>query len=267
MASPSQQIAAVFAACKAEGRPAFVPYLTAGFPSKAQTVPLLLAMEQAGADILELGVPFSDPMADGPTIQYSNTVALEQGVTYADCLQMVREAREQGLKAPVVLMGYINPLIKYGEERAVVDAKAAGANAFIVVDLPLEEEPLFFKACRTHGMSFVPLMAPTSLDGRLTMLARAADSFVYCVSVLGVTGQRSQMAADLPEFLARVRAHCNLPLAVGFGISTREHFVHVAGMADAVVIGSAVIKTVRDAEKGKEAEAVAAYIRGVTGRA
>lgn len=264
--TPAAAILAAFAKAKAEGRPAFIPYVTAGYPRRDATVPVMLAMERAGADVIELGVPFSDPIADGPTIQYSNTIALGLGVSFTDCLGFVREARSRGLRAPVVLMGYVNPLLSYGEERAVADAAEAGVNAFIVVDLPREENPGFHAACRRHGVSVVPLVAPTSLDKRIAELTGTADSFVYCVSVTGVTGQRSSVAADLPTFLGRIRAVTKQPLAVGFGISTHEHYKTVGAVADAVVIGSAVIKAIRDSDEGDEAEAVFRYIRGVTGR-
>lgn len=201
------------------------------------TVPLLLAAEKGGADIIEvcnalavqcawltclcrqIGMPFSDPLADGPTIQDANTIALKNGITYRDVLDFVATARKQGLKAPVVLMGYVNPLIQYGEEKAVVDAKEAGVNGFIVVDLPLEEQPFFFKACRTHHLSFVPLIAPTTRNDRLPALVAAADSYIYCVSLTGITGARTSVSKQLPDFLKRVRSFTNLPLAVGFGVS------------------------------------------------
>jgi tryptophan synthase alpha subunit len=262
----SQAIRDTFERCRQAGRSAFIPYITAGFPSKADTVPLMLAFEKAGADIIELGMPFSDPLADGPTIQYANTVSLSDGTDYADCLRFIKEAREQGLKAPIVLMGYVNPLIQYGEEKAVLDAKEAGANAFIIVDLPLEEQPLFFKACRTHGLSFIPLVTPTTKDSRISMLVNAADSFLYVVSVTGITGERKELPEYLPKFIDNIRSKTKLPLAIGFGISSRVHYEQVEKLADAVVIGSAIIRAVRDADADKRCAAVDTFIHSVTGR-
>lgn len=259
----SQLLRDTFAAVKKQGRAAFIPYITAGFPSPKETVSLMLALEKGGADVIELGVPFSDPMADGTTIQTANMVALENNISYADCLNFVREARKNGLKAPVVLMGYVNPLIKYGEEKAVKDAKEAGANGFIIVDLPLEEEPLFFKACREQGMSFIPLIAPTTRDGRIPLLCNAADSFIYCVSVAGVTGARKDLPEELPAFLANIKKYTKLPLAVGFGISSHEHFKQVAAIAEGAVVGSAVINTVQNAPANQRAETVEKFVRNL----
>jgi len=263
----SQLLRDVFAGCKKAGRPAFVGFLTAGYPTLPETVPLLLAMEKGGADVIEVGVPFSDPMADGATIQVANHVAVENKVSFGDCVSVVRQARAKGLKAPVIFMGYVNSLIKYGEEKAVKDAKDAGANGFIVVDLPIEEEPNFFQACRTHSMSFVPLVAPTTREGRLPLLCGVADSFIYCVSVTGVTGQRKDLPEELPAFIQNVRKHTSLPIAVGFGISTREHYKQVSALADGVVVGSAIIKSVQEAPAGKREETVAAFISNLSSRA
>lgn len=255
----------MFERCRAAGRPAFMPYITAGYPGAAETVPLLLALEAGGADAIELGVPFSDPMADGATIQHANYVAVEQGVSFADCLGFVRTARERGLEAPVILMGYYNPLLAYGEERAPGDAAAAGADGFIVVDLPPEEAGRFLVACRGADMSFVPLVAPTTADTRIAKIAGAADAFLYCVSVLGTTGQRAALPEELPGFIGRVRGLTGLPLAVGFGIGTREHVEEVGRIADAAVIGSAIIATIDAADEAHRAQRVREFVESVTG--
>lgn len=255
----------VFLNKKQENKAVFVPYLTAGFPSPKETVPLLLALEKGGADVIELGVPFSDPLADGTTIQEANTIAVENKISYADCLGFVAEARAKGLRAPVVLMGYVNPLLKYGIQKAVVDAKSAGVNGFIVVDLPLEEEPEFFQECKDQQLSFVPLVAPTSRDARIQQLVDRADSFVYCVSVAGVTGQRKDLPPELPAFIKRVQSMTQLPLAIGFGISTREHFVLVEQLAAGVVIGSAVIQTVKNAPEHEREEQLINFVKKIKG--
>lgn len=262
----STRLREAFVRAKAEGRTAFIPYVTGGYPSPSETVPILLAMEAGGADVIEIGVPFTDPLADGATIQHANQVAVEQGVTLHDCLEYVREARRQGLEAPVLLMGYYNPILALGEERTAGEAAAAGADGFIIVDLPAEEAGAFVAACRRHGLSFVPLVAPTTTDDRIEKLAAVADSFLYCVSVTGTTGQRSAMPAELPEFLARVRRHTSLPLAVGFGISTREHVEAVGRIADAAVVGSAIIACIDAAGGNRRAQSVREYVEDVSGR-
>eukprot|EP00164_Ancoracysta_twista_P004495 GFYU01006061.1.p1 GENE.GFYU01006061.1~~GFYU01006061.1.p1 ORF type:complete len:297 (+),score=78.75 GFYU01006061.1:104-892(+) len=261
----SSHLSEVFSKCKAEGRAAFVAYVTCGYPTKGKTVDQILALEAGGADVIEIGVPFSDPIADGPTIQAANHVAVLNGITYQDCLAVVKEARGKGLKAPIVLMGYLNPLLANGEEKSIVDAKEAGANGFIVVDLPAEEASTFVSSCKKHEMSFVPLVAPTTTDDRLKRVCDGASSFVYLVSVNGITGARSELPPDLAAFVARVRKFTELPLAVGFGISTRDHFVDVQKIADGVVIGSAIIKTIE--KNGDNVEPITAYAKEVTGRA
>jgi tryptophan synthase len=256
----------LFANAHAEGRKLFVPYVTAGYPRREDTVPLLLAMEEGGADVIEVGVPFSDPMADGATIQHANQVALEQHVSLGDCFEFVREARARGLKAPVIFMGYYNPILARGEERAVREAKEAGADGFIVVDLPPEEAGTFLAACRRHDMSFVPLVAPTTTDARIKVIAEAADAFLYCVSMKGTTGRGNVPLDDLPFFMQRIRRQTDLPLAVGFGISTRAQAERVREVADAAVIGSAIIATIDAAGEDHRAQSVREFVEDVSGR-
>lgn len=262
----SQRLRDTFARARTDGRVAFMPYVTAGYPARDETVPILLALQEGGADAIEFGVPFTDPLADGATVQHANHIAVQHGVTFADCLALVSEARAAGLTIPVLLMGYYNPILAYGESRAVTDAKAAGIDGFIVVDVPPEEAGSLIAACRAAGLAFVPLVAPTTADDRLDVLAAAADTFLYCVSVTGTTGQREHLPEDLPAFLARVRTHSDLPLAVGFGISRREHVEQVGRIADGAVIGSAIIATI-DAAGGQDpAERVRQFVQDVTGR-
>jgi len=261
----SQRLREMFERRRAEGRVAFMPYVTAGYAERGDTVPILLEMEAGGADGIELGVPFTDPLADGATIQHANYVAVEQGVSLGDCLEFVSEARVRGLKAPVILMGYYNPILAYGEERLAADASMAGADGFIVVDLPPEEASSFLAACRAHDLSFVPLVAPTTSGERIEKLAAVADAFLYCVSVTGTTGQRDSLPEGLDEFLKRVRRYSDLPLAVGFGISTREHVKAVGEMADAAVIGSAIIATIDAADGNRRAQRVREFVEDVTG--
>lgn len=262
----SKRLRDLFQTSHREGRALFIPYLTGGYPTPAETVPLLLAMEAGGADVIEVGVPFTDPLADGATIQHANQVAVQQSVTFEQCMGFVRDARAQGLKAPVLFMGYYNPVLALGEERTVALAKAAGADGFIIVDLPPEEAGTFIAACRSHDMSFVPLVAQTTSDARIGKLAAVADAFLYCVSVTGTTGQRSSLPADLGAFLARIRRQTNLPLAVGFGISTRAHVKTVGRIADAAVIGSAIIGTIDAADRDHRAQRLREFVEDVTGR-
>jgi tryptophan synthase len=262
----SERLRTCFQRAHEDGRALFIPYVTGGYPTPADTAPIMIAMEAGGADVIEVGVPFTDPLADGATIQHANQVAVEQGVTLEDCFGFVREARASGLRAPVVLMGYYNPILALGERRAAEEAAAAGADGFIVIDLPAEEAEAFVSACRERDLSFVPLVAPTTSDDRIEKLAAFADAFLYCVSVTGTTGQRSDLPPELPEFIARVRKHTDLPLAVGFGISRREHVEAVGRVADAAAIGSAIIATI-DAANGKDrAQCVREFVEDVTGR-
>ncbi|MCK9517496.1 MAG: tryptophan synthase subunit alpha [Dehalococcoidia bacterium] len=262
----SKRLRDLFAKSRAEGRPLFMPYVTAGYPSPAEAVDILLALEAGGADVIELGIPFTDPMADGATIQHANEVALSQGVTVRQCFQFVADARARGLQAPVLFMGYYNPILALGEQHVAELAAASGVDGFIIVDLPPEEADSFLAACRGHDLSFVPLVAPTTSDERIERLASVADAFLYCVSVTGTTGQRADLPEGLPAFLDRVRKHAELPLAVGFGISTREHVERVGRIADAAVVGSAIIAAIDAAAPGMAAQGVREYVEDVSGQ-
>lgn len=256
-----------FAKAKGDGRPALVTYTTAGFPTIAETPDILLSMEAGGADIIELGGPFTDPIADGPTIQYANTQALHNGTTTKSCLQIVRDARGRGLRAPVLLMGYYNPLLAYGEEKMLQDSKEAGVNGFIMVDLPPEEAVRFRGHCTKYGLSYVPLIAPATSEKRMKLLCSIADSFVYVVSRMGVTGATGVLNTGLPDLLDRVHKFSGgIPAAVGFGVSTREHFVEVGKVSEGVVIGSQIITTLRTAAAGEGSKAVEEYCRTITQR-
>lgn len=263
----SAHLKATFAAREKLNEPVFVTFLTAGFPTVADTVPLMLAMEAGGADVIELGVPFTDPQADGKAIQMANNVALEQGVDYVRCLAFVKEARSKGLKTPVILMGYFNPLLAHTEVLAVRDAKAAGVNGFIVVDLPPEEAVGFRTICTEEGLSYVPLIAPSTSDSRIKFLASIADSFIYVVSKMGTTGASTTVSASLSSLLARIRSllPSPIPLAVGFGVSTQEHFEQVGREADGVVIGSQLVSVIQSAPAGKTAAAVQDFCAAVSG--
>ena len=260
------RIAETFAALRARRRTGLVAFLTVGYPSVEDTLRLVPALIEGGADVIELGVPFSDPLAEGPTIQRSSHHALERGVTPAVCLDVVAGLRAQGVEAPIVLMGYYNPLLSYGLEEFCRDAAAAGADGIIAVDLPPEESHPLRDACRQHGLDLVYLLAPTSTDGRIELVAGLASGFVYCVSVTGVTGAREELPAGLSAFVNRVRARTPLPVAVGFGISKPKHFRAVARIADAAVIGSAIIDEIDRSDPSERVGKVKRYAEVVTGR-
>lgn len=235
----------VFLELREKRRSALMPYLPLGYPTLDQSRRLIRAAEEAGADMLELGVPFSDPLADGPVIQHATQVALQNGMTLAKCLEMVRDAREAGVKIPLVLMGYYNPILRFGIDRCVHAAETAGVNGLIVPDLPPEEAGELDLACRACNLDLVFLAAPTSTPARLKKIAAATRGFVYLVSVVGVTGARDEIAPSLPEFVARVREITNKPVCVGFGISSANSARRVAQVADGVIVGSALVSKIR----------------------
>lgn len=237
-----ERIQAQFARLKAAGQAAFMPYHAMGYPSRAATLQIIPALAQAGADLFEIGIPHSDPLADGPTVQTATYTALTQGTTVAGCLAMCRELRGQGVDQPFCAMTYYNPLHRYGVERFVEDANAAGIDGLIVPDLPPEEAGELIQACRRTGLATVFLLAPTSTEARIRLVAQQATGFIYLVSVAGTTGARSELPLDLAAFVQRVRRHTSLPLAVGFGIGTGAQAAAVAKLADGVIVGSALVK-------------------------
>jgi tryptophan synthase len=221
-------------------------------------------MQEGGASVIELGIPYTDPQADGATIQHTNQVAIAGGTsTISQCLELVTQARDMGLTIPVVLMGYYNPFLQYGIDKLCEETKAAGADGFIVVDLPPEEGIELNKSCTKYGLSNIPLIAPTSSDERIGYLTDIASTFLYCVSVTGVTGARDALPDDLEAFLDRVRAKTNLPLAVGFGISTPAMVQDVANISDGVVVGSAILKAMEAAGEDATTEERAAAVKKI----
>ncbi|MGD9892881.1 MAG: tryptophan synthase subunit alpha, partial [Dehalococcoidia bacterium] len=219
-----------------------------------------------GADAVELSLPFSDPLADGATVQRSTFAALERGVTPPDVLKVTRTLRDQGVETPLIVMGYVNPMYAYGLDRFAADAAAAGIDGIICVDLPPEEAEPILAAFRPQGIDLIFMLAPTSTDARVARVAELASGFIYCVSVTGTTGMRDSVSEELPAFIARVRRHTDLPLAVGFGISRPEHVAQIGQLCEAAIIGSAIIDTIERAEPGLEAERVRTYVEVVTGR-
>jgi tryptophan synthase alpha chain len=243
-----ERIADAFAAARAGGRAALMPYYTLGYPDPETSLAVICALAHGGgADLIELGVPFSDPLADGPTIQRSTQAALQHGMTVRRCLQLTRRIREAGVTQPLLLMGYLNPILAYGMASFVADAVAAGADGFIIPDLPPEEGLSLEAACQAAGCALVYLLAPTADTLRAAEIARRSTGFLYLVSVAGVTGARDDVPAGLEEFVRRVRPLAHLPLAVGFGIATPRHAALVGRMADGVIVGSALINAVDQA--------------------
>ena len=260
------RISAMFDRLRAEGRTGLIAYTTTGFPSVEATTPIVRALLDGGADAIELSLPFSDPLADGATVQRSTFTALERGVTPPDVLKVTRMLREQGVEAPLIVMGYVNPMYAYGLDRFAADAAVAGIDGMICVDLPPEEAEPILAAFHPHGIDLIFMLAPTSTDARVARVAELASGFIYCVSVTGTTGMRDSVSDELPEFIARVRRHTDLPLAVGFGISRPEHVARIGQLCEAAIIGSAIIDTIERAEPGLEAERVRTYVEVVTGR-
>jgi tryptophan synthase alpha chain len=250
------RIDSTLADVKAEGRTALVPWVTVGFPDVETSVALAKAIVEAGGDMLELGVPFSDPLADGPTIQMTSGRALAQGVNVKTCLDMVRRLRADGVQAPFILMGYYNPFMKYGVEQFVRDAASAGVDGVIVPDLPPEESGPFRELCERHGVYLVPLLAPTSTDERIAQACKGAKGFIYCVSVTGVTGARAKLSAGVQDLVARIHRYTDLPVLVGFGVSRREHVEAIGKYAQGAVVASALLDAVAKAPK-EHAAAVA----------
>ena len=244
-------------------RKALIPYIAAGDPHPSLTVPLMRALVEAGADILELGVPFSDPMADGPVIQRAGEVARRHGVGLPRVLAMAREFRTRDERTPLVLMGYANPIEAMGTERFVKEAKAAGVDGVIVVDYPPEECAPFAEAMRASGMDLVFLLAPTSTAERVAAVAKAASGYIYYVSLKGITGATHLDLADVEKNIARIRKTTKLPIGVGFGIRDAATARAIAEFADAAVIGSRIVQEVESAPPGQAAPRVAAFLRSV----
>ena len=245
-----------FAANAAKGRATFVTFITAGDPDPSTSLAILKALPAAGADVIELGMPFSDPMADGPAIQWSSMRALKAGMTLKKTLAMVRDFRAGNNETPIVLMGYYNPIYVYGVERFLADAKEAGVDGLIVVDLPPEEDAELCLPAIDAGLNFIRLATPTTDDKRLPAVLANTSGFVYYVSITGITGTATPDFSRVAGAVARIKRHTNLPVAVGFGVKAPEHASAIAAGADGVVVGSALVEAIRtslDAE-GKATE-------------
>jgi len=255
------RIAATFAALQRQGRKALIPYITTGDPYADATPEIMLAMAAAGADVIELGVPFSDPMADGPVIQKAGERALARGIGMPQVLAQVRAFRAKNDTTPVVLMGYANPIERYGIERFVADAKAAGVDGVLVVDYPPEECEAFAATLRANDLDPIFLLAPTSTEARMAHVGRIAAGYVYYVSLKGVTGAGHLDTAAVAQMVPRIKQFVKLPVGVGFGIRDAKTAQAVAAVSDAVVIGTALVQLLETQTRDNVASAAGAFIR------
>ncbi|CUH68300.1 Tryptophan synthase alpha chain [Thalassovita gelatinovora] len=255
------RIDAKFAALKAEGKKAFVAYMMAGDPDYDKSLEIMKALPEAGVDVIELGQPFTDPMADGPTIQRAGQRALESGQTLQKTLDMATEFRKTDDTTPIVMMGYYNPIYSRGVDRFLVDAKAAGIDGLIVVDLPPEEDDELCIPAQKAGLNFIRLATPTTDDKRLPKVLQNTSGFVYYVSITGITGAAEAQATDVGPEVARIKAQTDLPVIVGFGINTPDTAENIASVADGCVVGSAIVKQIGE---GKSVAQVAAFVKSLS---
>lgn len=248
-----ENIAAAFT--KAHPRACLMPYFTLGYPNPSLSLDIIEAIAGAGADLIELGIPFSDPLADGPSIQHSTQIALENQISVAECLRLGLELRSRGVDQPILFMGYMNPILAFGVERFIERAKAAGVDGLIIPDLPSEEALELETLAQEHGLAYVHMLAPTSTEARIKQAAARSKGFIYLVSLTGTTGARDSLPQDLETFIQRVRQYTSTPLALGFGISTPEHAHTVGTLVDGVIVGSAIIDAAKDASEAVKATA------------
>jgi tryptophan synthase alpha chain len=254
------RIAQTFARLKAEGKTAFMPFVTIGFPDLDTTAELVPALLDAGANLIELGVPFSDPIAEGPTIQRSSFKAHENGITLQKCFETARAIRAK-TDAPLLFMGYYNPVFSYGVERYAAECAANGIDGLIIPDLPPEEAAEAQEACRKAGLDLPCFVAPTSTEDRIKAAVTSASGFIYCVSLAGVTGARSALPEYLPTFIGKVRSQTDLPLVLGFGISKPEHFAAVRPLVDGVIVGSALIDVLEKAPAEERTAQAVSFVK------
>ncbi len=247
------------------GRSALAPFVTIGFPDIPTSESLARVLLESGGDMLELGVPFSDPLADGPTVQMTSYRALQNGVTLARCIETVKSLRYGGVESPLILMGYYNPFFRYGLERFLDDAATAGMDGMIVPDLPTEEAAQLSEMAAERGIHLIPLLAPTSSDERIRDACQWAGGFIYCVNFIGVTGARSSSSQSTPGLVERIRRYTDLPLLVGFGVSRREHLEEIATYADGAILASALLDAVDKAPEDGRLDVARDFMRSLRG--
>lgn len=260
------RVTRVFEKAKAEDRPAMMPFMTVGWPELSDTPDLIEAMIEGGADLIEVGIPFSDPIADGPTVQKVNQRALENGVTPRTALDAILELRNaRGVEAPLLFMGYYNPILAYGLENFARDSAEAGIDGLIVPDLPPEESDPLLDACIEHGIHLIYFLAPTSNPERVDAVLKRANGFIYLVAVVGITGARQTLWEGLSDYVARVRRHTDLPLAIGFGISSRDHVIAAGEMVDGVIFASGMLSHLEQTPRDELLHEATAYVRNLNG--
>jgi tryptophan synthase alpha chain len=269
---PAQRIVKAFEQAQKEGRGALMPYFMSGYPSADQSVKIVVGAAECGADIIELGMPFSDPLADGATVQHAGQIALDRGMTINGCMQVAHQVAAQ-VDVPLILMGYYNPILAYGLERFCKTARESGICGLIVPDLPPEEALPLREAAMQEGISLIFLIPPTAPDERIArvveLTASGPGGFIYCVSLSGVTGARDELPPHLRSFIERVRSYTKdkgIPLAVGFGLSTPQHIASVTSYAEGAVVGSAVVNLIDRYEEDGQVAAVRQYIQSLTQR-
>jgi tryptophan synthase alpha chain len=247
------------------GQQALAPFITIGFPDIPISEALARVLLESGGHMLELGVPFSDPLADGPTVQMSSYHALQNGVTLAKCIESVKNLRDGGVESPLILMGYYNPFLRYGLERFLDDAATAGMDGMIVPDLPTEEAAQLSEMAAERGIHLIPLLAPTSSDERIQDACESAGGFIYCVNFIGVTGARSLSSRSTPALVERIRRYTDLPILVGFGVSRREHLEEIATFADGAILASALLDAIVKAPKDRQLDTARDFIHKLKG--
>jgi tryptophan synthase alpha chain len=261
----TNRIDETLAALRSEGKSALAPFVTLGYPDKATSEAMAESILESGADMLELGIPFSDPLADGPTVQMTSFRALENGTNLQMALESLQTLRTRGITSPLIFMGYLNPFLNYGIEKFAKDASDAGIDGIIIPDLPPEEAPPYQAILESQGIYLIPLLAPTSTDARIEQACKQARGFIYCVSVTGVTGARSELSGGVEGLARRIRKHSDLPILVGFGVSRQEHVENIARFADGAILASAMLDSVSKAPIEDAAETAARFIRRLRG--
>lgn len=260
------RVTRVFKEAREEGRPVMMPFTTVGWPELGDAERIVPALIEGGADLLEIGIPFSDPIADGPTVQRVNQRALENGVTPRMSIDVVRRLRtDHGIEAPLLFMGYYNPILAYGLEEFTRDSAAAGIDGLIVPDLPPEESDQLLDACVRNGIHLIYFLAPTSTPERMEAVLRRANGFIYLVAVVGVTGARERLWEGLADYVARVRRHTDLPLAIGFGISSHEQVRAAGELVDGVIFASALLDRLEQAPPEKLADEARQFVQTLRG--
>ena len=261
----TNRIDTTLAALRAEGRSALAPFVTLGYPDLETSEEMAKSILEAGGDMLELGIPFSDPLADGPTVQMTSFRALENGMTLRKALNSLRKMRQNGVDAPLIFMSYLNVFLNYGIEQFANDAAEAGLDGIIMPDVPPEEAAPYQETLGIQGIHLIPMLAPTSTEARIEQACKQARGFIYCVSVTGVTGARSELSGGVEGLARRIREHSDLPILVGFGVSTQRHVENIARFADGAIVASAMLDSVSKVPTEDAAETAARFIRGLRG--